>query len=80
VSSVAVVNHLRHYACVTSRELADEWWYCMQHRRVERFDETDSANRIGPWPSADAAAHALQTIHEREKAYEAADAEWEGES
>lgn len=61
---------------MTSRELSDEYWYCMKHRRVEKFEDTDSANRIGPWPSEEAAAHALETIHEREKAYDIKDSEW----
>ena len=65
---------------MTSRELSEEYWYCMKHRRVERYDETDSANRIGPFPTADAAANALQTIAEREQRYEQEDRAWnEGE-
>jgi hypothetical protein len=62
---------------MTSRELAGEFWFCMKHRRVEKFEDTDSANRIGPFPTAEQAAHALETIHEREKAYDAEDSAWE---
>jgi hypothetical protein len=65
--------------CMTSRELSDEYWFCMEHRRVEKYDETDSKNRIGPFPTADAAAHALETIAEREKAYEKEDSSWDGD-
>jgi hypothetical protein len=61
---------------MTERELAGEYWFCMKHRRVEKFEDTDSANRIGPFASEDAAAHALQTIHDREKAYDISDSEW----
>jgi hypothetical protein len=51
----------------------------MAHRRVEKYEDTDSANRIGPFSTEDAAAHALDTIHEREKAYDAEDSAWEGD-
>lgn len=64
---------------MTSRELSGEYWYCMEHRRVEKYEDTDSANRIGPFPTEDAAAHALETIHEREKAYDAEDSAWNGD-
>jgi hypothetical protein len=65
---------------MTSRELAGEFWFCMKHRRVEKFEDTDSANRIGPFPTPDAAAHALETIREREKAYDAEDSAWNGDA
>lgn len=65
---------------MTSRELSGEYWYCMEHRRVEKYEDTDSTNRIGPFPSEEAAAHALETIHEREKAYDAEDSAWNGDS
>lgn len=61
---------------MTSRELAGEYWYCMKHHRVEKYEDTDSTNRIGPFSTYDAAAHALQTIAEREKAYDKEDSEW----
>jgi hypothetical protein len=64
---------------MTSRELSDEYWYCMDHRRVEKFEDTDSKNRIGPFPTAEAASRALQTIAEREKAYDSEDSAWEGD-
>lgn len=70
---------MRHDAQVTNRELGGEYWYCMAHRRVEKYEDTDSANRIGPFSTEDAAAHALDTIHEREKAYDAEDSAWEGD-
>ncbi len=62
---------------MTSRELSDEYWFCMKHRRVEKYGETDSTNRIGPFPTEQQAAHALETIADREKAYDKEDSEWE---
>lgn len=60
--------------------MSDEWWFCMEHRRAERFADTDSTNRIGPFHSEAEAERALQTIAEREKAYDAEDAEWNGDT
>jgi hypothetical protein len=62
---------------MTSRELEGGFWFCMKHRRVEQYAETDSANRIGPFETADEAARALEIIREREKSYEAEDSAWE---
>ncbi|SDJ12580.1 hypothetical protein SAMN05444157_1873 [Frankineae bacterium MT45] len=45
------------------------FWYCVTHHRVEVFADVDSENKIGPFATSDEAAHALQTIAEREKAY-----------
>ncbi|HEY3737376.1 MAG TPA: hypothetical protein VGL26_08015 [Jatrophihabitans sp.] len=64
---------------MTSRELSDEFWWCMTHSRVEKFEDTDSANRIGPFKTHDEAAHALQTIRDRESAYHKEDSRWEDE-
>ena len=51
----------------------------MVHRRVEKYEDTDSTNRIGPFPTEAAAANALETIREREKAYDVEDSAWEGD-
>ena len=61
---------------MSDRDLEGTYWYCLKHHRVERFDQTDSSNRIGPFDTTEAAAHALQTIAEREKAYDAEDSAW----
>ena len=63
-----------------SEDLTGTYWYCVKHHRVERFEETDSQNRIGPFYDEESAANALQTIAEREKRYEEEDSAWnEGE-
>ena len=70
-------SHCATMLRMTSRELSDEYWFCLKHHRVERYEETDSANRIGPFPTEAEAANALQTISDREKAYDKSDSEWE---
>lgn len=62
----------------TSDKRDDEFWYCQEHHRVEKYRDTDSTDRIGPFDSYDAAAHALQTIADREKRYDAEDEAWDG--
>jgi hypothetical protein len=64
---------------MATRDLEGTYWYCLTHHRVEKFAETDSRNRIGPFDTEGAAAHALQTIAEREERYTAEDAAWDGE-
>lgn len=43
-----------------------EWFYCLKHRRVEEGPECPAKDRFGPYPSADAAARAMETARERE--------------
>jgi len=61
-------------------ELEGTFWFCLKHRRVETFESADSKDRLGPFPDADTASHALQTIADREKRYQAEDSAWDGDS
>jgi len=62
---------------MSDEELEGTFWFCLKHRRVERFEETDSSSRLGPFATSEAAQNALATAAEREKRYEAEDAAWE---
>ena len=55
--------------------MSDEqhWWYCLRHNRVEPDDGCPGKNRLGPYPTREAAEHALDTVHERNEEWEAAD-------
>jgi hypothetical protein len=65
---------------VTSIEdLSGTFWFCLDHHTVEGFAGCGSRNRIGPFPSQEQAAQALQTVADREQRYEAADREWDGD-
>ena len=58
----------------------DTYWWCLRHNRVETYAESDSPDRLGPYPTHSAAEDALRTIAEREKRYDEQDREWdEGE-
>lgn len=47
-----------------------EYWFCLTHHRVEPRDGCKNADRLGPYPSEDAAARALERVEERNEAWE----------
>lgn len=60
------------------------FWYCLDHKSVEGSASSDDGCRaevrLGPYPTADAAANALQSVKEREERITAEDRAWDGES
>jgi hypothetical protein len=66
-------------AMTMAKDLDGTYWYCVDHHRVELFENTDSQNRIGPFETQEEAENALQTIADREKRYEEEDSAWENE-
>lgn len=54
----------------------NSFWYCLKHHRVEGYDGCKNADRIGPFATEAEAGRALQTVAERNKRYDAEDAEW----
>ncbi|MFO7250977.1 MAG: hypothetical protein DIU60_009525 [Actinomycetes bacterium] len=58
-------------------EPAERWWYCLKHMRVEPDEGCPNKHRMGPYPSREAAAAALQTADERNEAWREADKEWD---
>ncbi|OPF73386.1 hypothetical protein VT50_0228650 [Streptomyces antioxidans] len=46
-----------------------EWYYCIEHQKVEEGPECRAADRLGPYASPEEAARAVETVRER-------DAEW----
>lgn len=63
---------------MSTRDLEGTWWFCLDHHVAETFDGCTSNNRIGPWDTREEAANALTTIAERERRYDAEDADWDG--
>ena len=49
------------------------WWYCLKHNEVEQGAGCPGKDRLGPYPSREAAARALETVRERNKEWDAAD-------
>lgn len=52
----------------------DGFYYCLKHHRVEPHEGCADKDRLGPFATAVAAEHALETIAAREARYEAEDA------
>jgi len=44
---------------------AYQYYYCLDHHRVEPFEGCKSADRLGPYPTSQEAAKALQTVQQR---------------
>ena len=50
------------------------WWFCLKHNTVESDDGgCPGKDKLGPYPSQEAAAHALDTVEERNKQWDAGD-------
>lgn len=45
--------------------MADEWYYCLEHRTVEPWDGCRATVRIGPFPTREEAARALEIVEQR---------------
>lgn len=58
---------------MTSGRPAGRFWFCLEHRRVETGEQTHGSNHLGPFPTEEAAAHALETVAERNRVYDAED-------
>ena len=55
------------------------WWYCLRHHEVEQGPGCPGKDRLGPYPTREAAENALETVQERNKAWDAED-RWPGET
>ncbi|MQA26636.1 MAG: hypothetical protein GEU94_14485 [Micromonosporaceae bacterium] len=56
-----------------------EFWWCVKHSRVESGDGVCPARRrLGPYPTREDAAAALEKVRERNEEWDAEDARWEG--
>ena len=49
------------------------WWYCLKHRTVEPDAGCPAKNRLGPFPTREQAARALDIVRRRNKEWDAAD-------
>jgi hypothetical protein len=56
------------------------YFWCLRHGRVETGDDVCPAQyRLGPYPSAEDATRALETVEKRNEVWDAEDARWTGE-
>jgi hypothetical protein len=55
-------------------EQGKRWWYSLKYHTVEDDDgPTPGKDRLGPYPTREAAARALETVQERNKEWDAKD-------
>jgi hypothetical protein len=58
-----------------------EWFWCLEHEAAEPADGSCPPDRrLGPYPSRDAAEHWKEQFEARNRAWDAADADWEGDT
>jgi hypothetical protein len=58
---------------------AEQYYWCISHRRVETGDDVCQAtDRLGPYASAEEAEHALERVRLRNETWDAEDARWNG--
>jgi hypothetical protein len=50
-----------------------QWWFCLRHNTVEGDDGCPGKDRLGPYPSREAAAAALDKVAERNREWDAQD-------
>ncbi|WP_370327315.1 hypothetical protein [Euzebya sp.] len=53
------------------------WWWCLTHETVEQGSTCRAQDRLGPYPTADAARDWKARRDAREEAWEAEDERWE---
>ena len=59
---------------------ANRYYWCLSHHRVETAaNACPGVNRLGPYDTASDAERALDKVRERNEAWDAEDARWEGE-
>jgi hypothetical protein len=51
-------------------EMAERYFYCLEHKTVESEDGCRSADRLGPYGSRDEAQHALEKVAERNEEWD----------
>jgi hypothetical protein len=49
------------------------WWFCLKHKTVEHGAGCPGKDRLGPYATEDAAAHALETVQRRNEEWDAVD-------
>lgn len=55
----------------------EEWYWCLTHNAVEPRSGCRDTERMGPYPTREAAANWQQTVAERNEKWDAEDEEWE---
>jgi hypothetical protein len=79
LQSVAHARFYVHSDVMTSSGVERYYW-CLSHHRVETTaNACPAVNRLGPYASQAEAERAMDRVRERNEAWDAEDARWEGE-
>jgi hypothetical protein len=55
------------------------WWFCLKHHEVEQGPGCAGKDRLGPYPTREAAEHWEDTVRQRNEEWDAQD-RWPGEA
>nr|WP_298132489.1 hypothetical protein [Micropruina sp.] len=55
----------------------DGWYWCLKHHAVEPYEGCKAEDRLGPYPTRDEAAAALEKVRERNEQWDREDEEYE---
>ena len=50
--------------------MAEQYWFCLKHQAVEGADGCRSADRLGPYDTAEQAGRALDKVAERNETWD----------
>jgi hypothetical protein len=53
-----------------------DYYFCLDHHAVEEKGQCRADNRLGPYPTREAAQHALEKVAERNEEADSYDEEW----
>jgi hypothetical protein len=56
----------------------DQWYYNVITKQVEQRGEGKGTDHLGPYPTREAAEHAIETVRAREEKLNREDREWGG--
>jgi hypothetical protein len=59
--------------------MAQQYWFCLKHHAVEGEDGCRNQDRLGPYGSAEEAAHALERVEQRNEEWDS-DPAWNDEA
>ncbi len=53
-------------------ETQQRWYFCVKHQTVEPEDGCPAKDRLGPYPTREEAAHAMEKVQQRNEEWDAA--------
>jgi hypothetical protein len=58
--------------------MSEQWYWCLSHRRVEGPGQCRADDRLGPYPTQEAARRWRDSLEAREERWEEQDERWHG--